>query len=178
VTRPLARAALAVAITWGANGCLPCESVGDPVMRWSFETCPNGTCGFVVEAGYARQWATFHQGEHGADLGPNTRAHLVATRPWPGGAHDVAVDLLARCDEGTALTIDLQPAASASSMTEPSTRGTPVSASYEWAPHRVRFSGETSPVGYSLVRFVTTGRGNCQIDEVELVANARLGCAE
>ncbi len=173
MTRPSARRVIAAALltTWCAAGCLPCETGGESVMRWSFESCADAACGFGVEAGSARRWATYHGGEHGLLLGPNTSVRAFSTRPWPEGSRAPAVQLLARCDEGTALALEVEVPGGISSPAEPTTRRSIVSASPRWAPHFVRLPEAHALYGFSLVRLVTTGSGNCQVDDIELRAN-------
>lgn len=177
--RPSARrviAAALVATASGAAGCVPCDTGGEGVMRWSFESCADAACGFGVEAGSAQRWAAYHRGEHSLLLGRNTSVRASATRPWPEGSHGPAVFLLARCDEGTALALELEVPSETSPATEPTRHRTIVSASPQWAPHFVRFPGVQAVYGFGLVGLVTSGSGGCQVDDIELRANDRDAC--
>lgn len=144
--RPSARrviAAALVATASGAAGCVPCDTGGESVMRWSSSSrartrlaASGSKPGFFRAARPA-----YHRGEHSLLLGRNTSVRAFATRPWPEGSHGPAVFLLACCDEGTALALELQVPSETSPATEPTRHRTIVSASPQWAPHFVRFPG-------------------------------------
>lgn len=152
-----------------------CEGTGRPPprgrTRWSFESpCSDGpACDFVAERGSASASTLFHSAERGLDLGPDTVA--AASLAWgePTRAYPVTYALLARCDEGTTLaaSFEVGDAPAALAVTQRSTARVTLRAYDTWTPIRGAFM--ESFAGRAMrFRLITTGRGACQVDSVEL----------
>lgn len=139
--------------------------------RWSFESpCSDGpACDFVSERGSATVSTLFHSAERGLDLGPDTVA--AASLAWgePMSAYPVTYKLLARCDEGASLTVSFEVGEAPAGLAgaQQSTAAVTLLTYNTWTSLSGAFM--SSFAGRALrFRLITTGRGSCQVDSLEL----------
>ncbi len=161
------------------EGCPPCGPTdAQAIGEWSFEHCSDASCGFTVESGSTRVTATFHPGEHGLDLAPGTS--IVA--PVSVAASTLYgmpfVKLLARCDAGSSLSVELgatstarDAAPDAGTTGEVETlRGT-ITTTTTWALANQAFVSTGQVRRLNSVRVIAAGAGHCQIDQLEVSVN-------
>lgn len=160
------------------EGCPPCGSTdAQAVGAWSFENCADASCGFTVESGVTRVTATFHPGEHGLDLAPGTSIVAPLTVAASTRYGTPGVRLLARCDTGASLSIELDATTTATARDVAPDAGTPtqddtlradLNTTTSWAQAGQSIFTSREITRLSAVRVIAAGAGHCQIDQLQV----------
>lgn len=160
------------------EGCPPCgRDVDAAVGAWRFEDCTDNTCGLTAIAGATRVTTTFHPGEHGLELSTATtiQGNLSSGPSTPYGMPGLKV--LARCDAGTSLAVELDlstqtrnattGAIDTTNPTDETVRGELTTTSaWSVVNHSFFVAGTVSRL--RAVRLSTVGPGRCQIDNLQV----------
>lgn len=162
------------------QGCPPCGVATDAIDgTWTFERCTDDTCGFTVESGDVRVAPLFHPGEHGLSLAAGASARASVNDTANGFAGSAGVAMLARCDQGATLTVEVEgrsdEAASfaprydgGASSTVPAMLTVTPRATTSWSRVSDAFLSNRPLTVLETLRLRVTGSGRCQVDNVRV----------